>query len=239
MIAMGLQAGSVRVAVAANMSDAIGALTQAFAQRHPDIRVQVTLGGTGKLVAQIRHGAPYDLLMAADMDYPSTLYRDGLALALPRVYARGALALLSTKARDFSAGLRLLEDPAIESIAIANPKTAPYGKASFHALQKAGLLQKLKPKFVYGESISQTAAHTVSAADIGFVARSSLCSPQMTRYREGRQWAAVDASLYDPIDQGMVILGSVNAGKETQVWYDFMLSPEAGKILQQYGYTLP
>ncbi len=239
MIAVGLQAGSVRVAAAANVSYAMHALVRAFEQVHPDIKVQITLGGTGKLVAQIRHGAPYDLLMAADMAYPQALYRDGLATALPRVYARGALALFSTKERDFSAGLRVLESSAIESIAIANPKTAPYGKASFDALQNAGLLRKLKPKFVYGESISQTAAHTVSAADIGFVARSSLYSPQMAQYHEGRQWIAVDTSLYDPIDQGMVILGSAKAGKETQAWYDFMLSPEAGRILQQYGYTLP
>ena len=239
MTALVLQAGSVCVATAANVSYAIGELVRAFEQVHPDTKVQITLGGTGKLVAQIRHGAPYDLLMAADMAYPQALYRDGLATALPRVYARGALALLSTKERDFSSGLGVLESPAIESIAIANPKTAPYGKASFDALQTAGLLRKLKPKFVYGESISQTAAHTVSAADIGFVARSSLYSPQMAQYREGRQWIAVDTSLYDPIDQGIVILTSAKNSAGVKAWYDFMLSAEAGRILQHYGYALP
>lgn len=239
MTALVLQAGSVRVATAANVSYAIGELVRAFEQMHPDIRVQITLGGTGKLVAQIRHGAPYDLLMAADMTYPQALYRDGLAVALPRVYARGALALLSTKERDLAAGLRLLTDPAIHTIAIANPKTAPYGKASFEALKNAGLLERLTQKFVYGESISQTVAHTVNAADIGLVSKSSLFSPQMKQYKEGREWVTVETQLYDPIDQGIVILTSAKNSARAKAWYDFMLSPEAGRILQHYGYALP
>ena len=234
-----LQADSIRIAIAANVSYAVPTLVHTFNQTHPDTKVQVTLGGTGKLVAQIRHGAPYDLLMAADMRYPQALYSEGLAIDKPRIYARGALSLLSTKERDFSSGLGVLISLSIHTIAIANPKTAPYGKASFEALQKAGLLEKLKPKFVYGESISQTVAHTVSAADVGFVASSSLYAPQMAQYREGKQWIVVDPSLYTPIDQGMVILSSAKANAEVKAWYDYMLSPEAGKILQQYGYTLP
>jgi len=234
-----LQAGTIRIAVAANVSYAIPELVETFMLTHPDTKVQVTLGGTGKLVAQIRHGAPYDLLMAADMVYPQALYSDGLATDKPRIYARGALALLSTKERDFSRALEILTSQTIRTIAIANPKTAPYGKASFEALQKAGLLEKLKPKFVYGESISQTVAHTVTAADSGFVARSSLYSPQMAQYQEGKQWIAVDPGLYTPIDQGMVILSTAKANAEVNSWYAYMLSPEAGKILQTYGYTLP
>ena len=234
-----LHAGSIRIAVAANVSYAIPTLLQRFNQTHPDTKVQVTLGGTGKLTAQIRHGAPYDLLMAADMGYPQALYREGLATEKPHIYARGALALLSTRKQDFSKGLALLLDPSIEKIAIANPKTAPYGKASFEALSSAGLLERLKPKFVYGESISQTVAHTVNAADIGFVAKSSLYSPQMSAYREGREWMAVDPAQYKAIDQGMVILTAAAGNPEVRAWVDFMLSPAAREILQRYGYTLP
>ena len=239
LLSLSLSAGSIRIAVAANVSYAIPELVQAFMRTHPDTKVQVTLGGTGKLVAQVRHGAPYDLLMAADMAYPRALYSEGVAIDKPRIYARGALALLSTKERDFSKGLTLLLDKQIHTIAIANPQTAPYGKASFETLRKAGLLEKLRPKFVYGESISQTVTHTVTAADSGFVARSSLYSPRMAQYKEGKQWITVDPTLYTPIDQGMVILSTAKANAEVRSWYDYVLSPEAGEILQAYGYTLP
>jgi len=234
-----LQAGSIRIAVAANVSYAIDDLIAVFHRSQPQIKVQVTLGGTGKLVAQIRYGAPYDLLMAADMAYPQALYAEGLAVAKPHIYAQGALALLSVRKQDFSKGLALLTEKRIRKIAIANPKTAPYGKASFVALESKGLLKALMPKFVYGESISQTVAYTVTAADIGFIAKSSLYSPQMSQYQEHAHWIAVPGGLYTAIDQGMVVLTSAKANAEVKAWYDFMLSPQAGNILKQYGYTLP
>ena len=236
---MTLQANTIQIAAAANVSYAIPALKAAFAKSHPDTRVEVILGGTGKLVAQIRHGAPYDLLMAADMAYPQALYSAGLTKEKPRIYARGALALLSSRERDLSRGLSILASPAIRTIAIANPKTAPYGKASSEALQQAGLQAEVQGKFVYGESIAQTVAHTVNAADIGLVARSALYSPKMATYREGKEWVSVDPATYTPIDQGMVILSSAASDPEVNAWYTFMLSPEAGAILQHYGYTLP
>jgi len=234
-----LQAGTIHIAAAANVTYAMPALQAAFARHHPDTKVQVTLGGTGKLVAQIRHGAPYDLLMAADMAYPQALYEEGIAVERPHIYARGALALLSRQKRDFSKGLTLLLSPTIHTIAIANPKTAPYGKASFELLRREGLLEALQRKFVYGESIAQTIAHTVKAADIGLVASSALYSPQMSGYREGREWMRVDPTRYTPIDQGIVILSRAASDPEVKSWYRFMLSPEAGAILQHYGYTLP
>jgi len=236
---LSLHAGTIRIAVAANVSYAIKDLIHTFNITHPDTKVQVTLGGTGKLTAQIRHGAPYDLLMAADMAYPEALYQEGLVIEKPHIYAQGALALFSVHKRDFSSGLKLLENQEIHQIAIANPKTAPYGKAAFEALQKAGLLEQLKSKFVYGESISQTVAHAVTAADIGLIACSSLYSPQMQQYHEGSHWITVSSDLYTPIDQGVVILSSAKENSEVQAWYDFILSPQAGKILQRYGYHLP
>ena len=239
LFVLSLEAGTIRVAVAANVSYAMHDLITVFHHVQPQIKVQVTLGGTGKLTAQIRHGAPYDLFMAANMAYPEALYAEGMATGRPRIYAQGALALLSTKPRDFSKGLALLKEESILKIAIANPKTAPYGRASFEALEQAGMLEGLKTKFVYGESISQTVAHTVTAADIGFIAKSSLYSPQMSHYRQGIHWRVVPNSLYKAIDQGIVILDLAKANASAKAFYDFMLGPEAGKILKQYGYTLP
>jgi molybdate transport system substrate-binding protein len=232
-------AGEVRVATAANMGYALPRIIDAFRVHYPDVRIEMAVGGSGKLRTQIEHGAPYDLFLSANTAYPEALYAKGLGAKAPVVYARGELVLFSREGWDLSEGLGLLAQSRVKKIAMANPETAPYGKAAKEALNHAGLYEKVASKIVYGESISQTVAHTVSAADVGFVASSSLYAPQMAQYREGKQWIVVDPSLYTPIDQGMVILSSAKANAEVKAWYDYMLSPEAGKILQQYGYTLP
>lgn len=231
-----LSAGEITIAVAANVSYAIDALKSAFVKSHPDTEVRVILGSSGKLTAQIKNGAPYGLFMSADMSYPEALYREGLAASKPQRYARGALALFSTRALDFDKGIRLLQSDSIKRIAIANPKTAPYGKAAMEALKKSGLYDKVKEKFVYGESISQTVAYASTAADIGLIAASSLYSPHMKQYKKGIHWALVDPSLYTPIKQGVVLLKKGAGNPEYEAFYDFILSPEAQKIFKKYGY---
>ena len=233
-----LGAGEIKIAVAANVSYAIKPLISAFNQVHPEIKVQPILGSSGKLTAQIRHGAPFGLFMSADMKYPQALYDEGMAVTKPVVYAQGALALLSTKKHDFSKGLALLKEKEIEKIAIANPKTAPYGVAAAEALRNVKLYEMLKPKFVYGESISQTVTYATKAADIGLIAKSSLFSPQMHHFKKGINWADVNASLYTPISQGMVILQPSKDDVEVKTFYDFLLSDGAKKILKSYGYEI-
>ncbi len=234
-----ISAKSITIAVAANVSYAIDDLKSAFGKLHPEIDTTIILGSSGKLTAQIRYGAPYDLLMSADMRYPKALYDDGLAISEPIIYAKGALALLSTEARDFSKGLSILQDSNIEKIAIANPKTAPYGIAAAEALREVKLYQKLKPKFIYGESVSQTLIYAIKASDIGLVAKSSLYSPRMSHYKEGINWIAIDSSLYSPIAQGMVILKATKSPKVAEVFYKFMLSDTAKNILRKFGYQVP
>jgi molybdate transport system substrate-binding protein len=198
--------------------------------------VRVILGSSGKLTAQIKNGAPYGLFMSADMAYPEALYREGLAASKPQHYARGALALFTTRTLDLGEGIRLLESDGIKRLAIANPKTAPYGKAAMEAIKKSGLYEKVKSKFVYGESISQTVAYAVTAADIGLIAASSLYSPHMKQYKKGAHWTLVDPSLYTPIEQGIVLLKSGADNPEYKAFYDFILSPQARKIFKKYGY---
>ena len=156
-----LSAGEIRIAVAANVSYAIEELKASFAQQNPDIKVNVVLGSSGKLTAQIKNGAPYGLFMSANMKYPQALYEDGLALEKPHVYAKGTLACLSVKKQDLSEGITLLKDKRIRKIAIANPKTAPYGKASLEAMKNAGIYDEVKAKLVYAESISQAVSYTL------------------------------------------------------------------------------
>jgi molybdate transport system substrate-binding protein len=233
-----LEAGEIKVAVAANVSYAIDDLKKAFSKIHPHIKVQTILGSSGKLTAQIRHGAPFDMFMSADMKFPQKLKDEGLAASRPVVYAQGALAILSVKKRNYCAEMFVLKDPDIKKIAIANPKTAPYGKAAKEALEHEKLYEKVKDKLVFGESISQTVAFTTKAADIGIVAKSSLFSPQMSHYKEAIHWTEVDTNLYRPIDQGMVILKRAKDNTDVKAFYDFILSREAKVILQEYGYKV-
>jgi len=234
-----LYSGTINIAVAANVSYAINDIIQSFNTLHPDTRVRVILGSSGKLTAQIKHGAPYQLFMSADMKYPEALYRDKVAVTEPVVYAQGTLAYLSHKLQDFSKGMALLKDVKIKKIAVANPKTAPYGKAAVEAMKNASVYEEVKHKFVFAESASQTVSYTVTATDMGFIAKSSLYSSKMKEYKEGIHWAEVDPKLYTPIKQGIVILKKGAENPEVKAFYDFILSQDARKILIDFGYLLP
>ena len=233
-----LYAGSINIAVAANVSYAIDDLKKEFNKIYPNTNVRVTLGGSGKLTAQIKNGAPYQLFMSANMKYPQALYDDGVATTKPTIYAQGSLAILSSKKRDFTEGIMLVKSSKINKIAVANPKTAPYGKATVEAMENAGVLASVKSKFVYAESISQTVSYTVIATDIGFIAKSSLYSPKMSHFKKGIHWVDVDSELYTPINQGIVILKNGESNSEVKAFYDFILSQKAKKIMQEFGYIV-
>lgn len=233
-----LAAQTINIAVAANVSYAIEELKTEFKKSHPNTDVQVTLGSSGKLAAQIKNGAPYGLFMSADMKYPNTLYNDKTATTKPVVYAQGALAYLSSKEQDFSKGIEIVKSDKISKIAVANPKTAPYGIAAIEAMKNAKVYESVQNKFVFAESISQTVAYTVTAADIGFIAKSSLYSDKMSMYKEGVNWAEVDSKLYTSIEQGMVLLKYAANDSEYRAFYDFILSDKAKEILRNYGYIV-
>jgi molybdate transport system substrate-binding protein len=236
-LASSLYAGSINIAVAANVSYAIDELKKEFNKVHPDTDVRVTLGSSGKLTAQIKNGAPYQLFMAANMKYPEALYEDGIAITKPVIYAQGSLAMLSNKKLDFSKDIDVITTKEVKKIAVANPKTAPYGKAAIEAIKNAKLYKDVEKKFVFAESISQTVSYAVTAADIGFIAKSSLYSPKMSHYKEGVNWRDVDPKLYTPINQGIVMLNKQD--KEVKAFYDFMLGDKAKKILNDFGYLVP
>lgn len=233
-----LNAGEIKIAVAANVSYAIEPLKKAFYVLYPETKIEVILGSSGKLTAQIKNGAPYELFMSANMQYPEVLYKEGMAVTKPVVYAQGALAYFSVDPQDFTQGMRLLSDDKVQKIAIANPKTAPYGAAAQEALKHAKVYDTAREKLVYGESISQTMSYAMTAADIGLVAKSSLFSPSMAHFKEGSNWSDVDEALYTPIDQGMVILKKAGGNPEVKAFYDFMLSGEAKEILKSFGYRV-
>ena len=231
-----IYAQTITVAVAANASYVINTLKKEFNKLHPNTKVRIIIAGSGKLTAQIINGAPFDLFMSADMKYPQELYNQNITITKPIVYAQGGLVFLSTKKQDFSEGINLLEKKNIKKIAIANPKTAPYGKASIEAFKNAKIYSKIKNKFVYGESISQTVSFTLLASDIGIVSKSSLYSSKMSSFKKDINWKELNPNLYTPINQGLVILRKAKDNKEALSFYEFILSSQAKKIFETFGY---
>lgn len=240
-------AGEITVAAAANVTYAMGELVKEFNKTNPDTKVQVTLSSSGKLVSQIENGAPFDIFMSADMKFPQALFDKKLTSTAPVIYAQGALAMLSSKELDYSKGINVLNDSSITKIAIANPKTAPYGAAAVEAIKNAKIVGA-ESKFVYAESISQAVTYATTATDIGFIAKSSLYEDKMSKYKENKNWLTVDPKLYTSIDQGIVIIdhsnnlvGLINdkvKKDEVKAFYDFILSPRAKKIFENYGYLV-
>ncbi|RWS48770.1 molybdate ABC transporter substrate-binding protein [Arcobacter venerupis] len=231
-------AGQVNIAVAANVSYVINELIAEFNKTNPDTQIQVTLGSSGKLTAQIKNGAPFNIFMSADMKFPESLYEENIAITKPVVYAQGAIAMLSSKELDFKKGIDLIKDDSISKIAIANPKTAPYGTAAIEAIKNAKIPDSIESKFVYAESISQVVTYATTAADVGFIAKSSLYDEKMSQYKENINWISVDPTLYKPIKQGIVIINNAKDNAEVKAFYDFILSEKAKKIFVDYGYLV-
>lgn len=227
----------VVVATAANVQFVMKELQQAF-EKQSTIRLEIVVGSSGKLTAQIREGAPFDIFVSADTRYPQEVFANGGAEAAPKVYARGALVLWS---RDSTATPQLadLTDPKIKKIALANPETAPYGRAAVEVLQKAGSYDQVKSKLVYGESIAQTTQYIeTGAADVGFTALSVALSPEM---RGKGRWTKLDSTSYTPIDQAAIILRHSETSpkrQKSQAFYDFLYSEKAKAIFRKYGYSV-
>jgi molybdate transport system substrate-binding protein len=229
---------SVMVAVAANVKYAFEALSTAFTSE-TGITVKNATSSSGKLTAQITHGAPFDLFLSADMKYPEKLYQDGLAVTKPKIYANGTLVLWTMKEIDLSKGIVAMSSSNITKIALANPKLAPYGAEAVRAMEYYKLDAAIKPKLIYGESISQVNQYIDSkSVDAGFTAKSVVVSPLL----EGKgNWIALPKESYQPIQQGMVILrhGQSENNHATRKFYEFMSSAKAQAILIKFGYTLP
>ena len=134
-LTVSLFANTIVVAVAANVSYAINDLVKEYQKINKDEKIRVIVGSSGKLATQVKNKASFSLYLSADTSYPKRLYKEGFGIKKPVVYAKGALVLLSSKKRDFRKGLKILLDKDIKRVAIANPKTAPYGKATLEAIK--------------------------------------------------------------------------------------------------------
>jgi len=231
-------AETLTVAVAPNIKYAFDDLQAEF-KKETGIDISPVFSSSGKIAAQVRHGAPFDVFMSADMGFPETLYKDGYAAEPPRIYAYGALVLWTMKDLDMGKGVELLKDGTVEKVAVANPRVAPYGREAIKVLKYYRLHEAVEPKLVYGEDVSQTSLYIASrSADIGLTAKSVVVSPEM----KGKgKWIEIKKDSYDPIAQGVVILkhGRETSAVAAQRFHDFLFSPKARAIFERYGYTLP
>ncbi|SFW66683.1 molybdate transport system substrate-binding protein [Sinomicrobium oceani] len=224
----------ITVATAANMKFAMQPLLADFTEK-TGVECEMIVGSSGKLTAQIREGAPYDIFVSADMKYPQTLYEEGVAKAPPEIYAYGRLILWSVNGA--IPALTALPHPDVGHIALANPRNAPYGAAAVAVLKHYGIWDTVQDKLVYGESISQTNHFIMSgAATVGFTALSVVRSPDI----EGKgRYIIPDPETYPPIAQGVVLIPQPDTDPEQAgKFYDYLFSPEARKVLKDFGYLV-
>ncbi|MBE9503461.1 MAG: molybdate ABC transporter substrate-binding protein [Proteobacteria bacterium] len=224
----------LNVAAASNLTYVMPELVKAFEEQFSHIRIRLSLASTGSLYMQIKQGAPHDLFLAADEKRPRLLFQEGLTEEEPFAYASGRLVLWSPVKTDFSKGIKSLTSVEFKKIALANPKHAPYGEAAKAILDKEGLWDRLKSKFIFGENISQTAQFVQSgSAQAGFIAESMLKSEAM---KKGSIYRIPHDRDNRIIQRGVILKGKKKFTKGARLFRDFLFSGKAREILTEFGY---
>ncbi|MDZ4370595.1 MAG: molybdate ABC transporter substrate-binding protein [Phenylobacterium sp.] len=222
------------VAVAANFSEPAREIAARFkARTGHDARLSV--GSSGQFYAQIANGAPFEVFLSADRERPEMAEARGLSQSGSRfTYAIGRLVLFSKTPGLVDGQGAVLRGNRFHKLAVADPKTAPYGLAAYETLDRLGLRVRLTPKVVQGTSIAQTYQFVESgAAELGFVALS-----QVGRTTAGSRWI-VPSSLHTPIEQQAVLLKRGAGNPAARAFLSFLKSAEAKAIIRRYGYEVP
>jgi len=233
-------AQEITVAAAADMSAALPELASAYTKK-TGLTVKLVFGSSGNLTSQIRNGAPYDVFLSADEEYPQQLIGERLALkdTLYR-YAVGRLVLWvpADSPLDLSKlGMTALLDPSVKKIAIANPAHAPYGRSAEAALRHYGIYDQAAGRLVLGENVSQAAQFVESGnAQAGLIALSHALAPALKD--KGRYWM-VPLDAYPPLNQAAVVLSKSKQQDAARKFLEFLRGPEATALLASYGFTLP
>ncbi len=224
----GLAAEELRIAVAANFSDALNALAPGFKKQYQHKFTAIS-GSTGKFYLQIRNGAPFDVFLAADAKHPRLLESAGFGIKNTRFhYATGKLVLWSPRGNFVDANGKVLQGQNFRSLAIANPDVAPYGQAAKEYLLAVGLWEKLQGRIVMGQDIGQTHHFVASgASEMGFVALSQISA--------GSSFI-IPQDSYTPLTQEAILLKDTAAARE---FMQFLRSPAAKKTIRTFGYTVP
>lgn len=228
-------AGETTIAVAANFTDVTRQLAELFEQ-DTGHTIKVSFGSTGKLYAQIEHDAPFEVFLAADSKRPQLAEEKGLGVAGTRfTYASGRLVLWSPTPNLFENGKQYLADGNFRHLAIANPRTAPYGLAAQQMLTGLDLWQPLQGKLVRGESISQTFQFAATGnAEAGLVALSQV---RGWKDQNGTTWE-VPAHYHEPIHQQVILLKKGKDNPAARAWLEFLRSDQAVELIKSYGYDI-
>ncbi|MGB4672854.1 MAG: molybdate ABC transporter substrate-binding protein [Azovibrio sp.] len=228
------RAETVQVAVAANFTKPMEAIAAEF-EKDTGHKAQLSFGATGKFYAQIANGAPFDVFLAADDSTPMKMEEELLTVPGSRfTYAIGTLVLWSAREGYVDDKGEVLKKGEFKHLAIANPKTAPYGLAAIQALTRLGLLSALQPRFVQGENITQTYQFVATGnAELGFVALSQVFKEG--KLSGGSAWL-VPASLHDPIRQDAVLLAKARNNAAAKALMDYLKGEKAARVIESYGY---
>ena len=223
------------VVAAANIKPALDSVIQVFKLQHPQARIGIIYGASGKLTEQISNDAPFDLFFSADMNFPKKLKETGFTISDSKLYAIGRLALWSKKTDPGISQMNTLLDAGIHKISIADPRTAPYGEKAIECLKYYKLYDSIQNKLVFGENISQSAQFITSgAADIGIISLSLALSPEMQK--EGGHYYIVPEISHKPIEQACVLLKHAQRNATAKELYEFISTSIAVNILTHYGY---
>lgn len=224
----------IKVAAAADLQYALPVIVKNYEAENPGHKVLTTFGASGKLLTQIKEGAPFDIFYSADTDNATAVVVAGKAQSLAFPYAHGHLVawVKNSLALKPDAELKFLANSGIKKIAIANPLHAPYGKLAEAALKNAQIYDQVSPRLVLGENVSQAAQFaSTGAADVGLIARSQAEAPEM---QKDGHFVAVDEKLAPPILQSGVML-KTEASKEAMRFQQYFMSPKSQKVMSDFG----
>ena len=236
LFSVSAHAAEVSVAVAANFTAPMNAIAAEFTKDTGHI-AKPAFGATGKFYAQIKNGAPFQMLLSADDETPARLVQEGLADPASRfTYAIGTLVLWSAQPGYVDAQASVLKKNQFNKLALANPKLAPYGKAAVEVLTGMGLIDAVTPKFVQGENIAQTFQFASTGnAELGFVALSQVMKDG--KIANGSAWI-VPAKLHTPIRQDAVILAAGKGNAAAEALMKYLKGDKAKAIIKSYGYEI-
>lgn len=231
----------VRVAAASDLKFALADVITAFEKDSPEVKIEPTFGASGVLFEQLSNKAPFDVFLSADITYPRKLVEQGLADGDTEfLYAYGELVLWTSKFSGIDVlklGIQAVNAPKVRKVAIANPATAPYGRAAEAALKSLGVYDDVKDRLVQGTNIAETAQFVESgAADVGLIALSLAVSSAMRD--KGTFWL-VPADAFARLEQGGVILSAAKDRAAAEKFREFLTSPHARQTLTNFGFNPP
>ncbi|MFT5818811.1 MAG: molybdate transport system substrate-binding protein [Crocinitomix sp.] len=223
---------TIKIACASNMQLAMDSITVLFNAEY-GIQCEVTSGSSGMLTSQIENGAPYDVFVSANMNYPETIYKNGNG-SKPVIYAKGRLLLVVNKRSNYPSIEAVFNDTEIRRIGIANNQIAPYGMAANQYLKETGKLNGLKQRLVVGESVGQVNQYmTMNAVDAAFTSYSF-------KVKNGNKfnYFEIDSAYFEPIYQGIMILGHGNKSKADPAnrLLTFFTTKKCKDVLNYFGY---